>query len=436
MNASQELSPIIDAFNALPDGVLIISPKRGKIVGVNSVFFELSGISETELLDVQLINLPFFKKRIKQGLLRLFVKAIHGKGHGVSFSFPFVNPEKMVKNILATADRFTMADQEYIVFVFKELPPQEILITGGDDAASWKAYLGLAYEPYIEFRPLVPLEPFREHDERMAYLRFVGDALRVKIANRAAITFYRGSEGFLSGVPFVSFFNNEDDALRFLDMLAAVGQMKAETAVNTYNKIAQVEMHCVVKFDDQEGAIAAVYCGQRDLTGHQRYEAIIGGSRMEMDFVFNQPFTGFAFLAPQNPIERPRADNVDPQLDEILNQILIVRANEAMVDIYHTDKSRFLMKPMRELFVDPNIARQVMKELFVMRTSSVERYASSDEEEFERVSIFRAMFDNADRMLGVFVATSRDYRDYKARHKSGGSSIAASSSPHSGEKEP
>jgi hypothetical protein len=60
----------------------------------------------------------------------------------------------------------------------------------------------------------------------------------------------------------------------------------------------------------------------------------------------------------------------------------------------------------------------------------------SEEEEFERVSIFRAMFDNADRMLGVFVATSRDYRDYKARHKSGGVPIAASSSPPSGEKEP
>jgi hypothetical protein len=177
-------------------------------------------------------------------------------------------------------------------------------------------------------------------------------------------------------------------------------------------------MHCVVKFDE-EGSIAAVYCAQRDLTGHERYKAIIGGSQLEMDFAFNQPFTGFAFLAPAAPIERPQADNVDAKLDDILDRVLIMRANQAMVDIYNTDKARFLMKPMRELFADMNTARQVMKELFVMRTSSVERYASSEEtveNVLERISIFRATFDNADRMNGVFVATSKYDRHYKARH--------------------
>jgi ribosomal protein L12E/L44/L45/RPP1/RPP2 len=34
----------------------------------------------------------------------------------------------------------------------------------------------------------------------------------------------------------------------------------------------------------------------------------------------------------------------------------------------------------------------------------------------ERVSIFRAVFDNADRMSGIFVATSKDDQNYKARH--------------------
>jgi hypothetical protein len=323
----------------------------------------------------------------------------------------------MVRNVLATAERFTMGGQEYVVFTLKELPPQEILITG-DDAASWKAYLALAYEPYIEFCPAAPLEPFHEQDERASYLRFTGDALRVKVANKAAVTFYRGEGGSLTGETFASFFNREDDALCFLDMLAAVGEMKAETVVNTYSKITQVEMHCEVKFDE-EGAIAAVYCAQRDLTGQQRYKAIIGGSRLEMDFIFNQPFTGFAFLAPSSPIERPQADNVDAKLDDILDQILIVRANQAIVDIYNTDKARFLMKSMRELFSDMNTARQALKELFVMRTTSVERYASFEErvgDVLERVSIFRAVFDNADRMNGIFVATSKDDRNYKARH--------------------
>ncbi|MDR1978957.1 MAG: PAS domain-containing protein [Synergistaceae bacterium] len=428
MNASQNISPIIDAFNTLPDGVLIISPKRGKIVGANDVFFEWLGISENALVDVPLIDLPFFKKHIRHGLLRLFVKAVHGKGRGVSFSFPYVNSEKTVKNVLATAGCFTMTDQEYVVFTFKELPAREILFTGGDDAASWKAYLGLAYEPYMEFRPTEPLGVFHEQDERMSYLKFAGDSLRVKFANNAAITFYKGEGGLLTGETFASFFNNQEDALRFLDMLAAVGQMKAETAVNAHNKIARVAMHCVVKFNE-EGTIAAVYCAQRDLTGHQRYEAIIGGSRLELDFAFNQPFTGLAFLAPQSPIERPQAENVEFRLDEILDQMLIMRANQTMMDIYNADKSRFLMRPMRDLFVDQNIARQVMKELFVMRTTSVERYASSEEavedeaveDVFERVSVFRAIFDDADRMNGVFVAVSKDSRDYKARHKSGGS---------------
>jgi hypothetical protein len=262
------------------------------------------------------------------------------------------------------------------------------------------------------------MEPFREQDERMSYLKFLGDALRVKFANEAAIALYRGEGGFLIGETFASFFNKEDDALRFLDMLAVVGQMKAETVVNTYSRIAQVEMHCVVKFNE-EGSIDALYCAQRDLTGHQRYKEIIGGSQVEMDFAFNQPFTGFAFLAPPAPIERPQADNVDAKLDDILDQVLIMRANQAMVDIYNTDKARFLMKPMRELFADTNTARQVMKELFVMRTTSVERYAPSEETVeniLERISIFRAIFDNADRMNGVFVATSKDDRYYKARH--------------------
>ncbi|MDR1376024.1 MAG: hypothetical protein LBJ22_00820, partial [Synergistaceae bacterium] len=221
MDAARDVSLIIDAFNALPDGVLLISTKRAKIVGANSVFFERSGLSENDLVDVSLIDIPFFKKRIKRGLLRLFVKAIHGRGHEVSFSFPYVNPGKTVKNMLAVARRFMVADHEYIVFTFKEIPSQEILIAGGDDVASWKAYLDLAYEPYMEFRPIAFIEPFHEQNERMSYLKFMGDALRVKFANGAAAAFYREDGGFLIGETFASFFNREDDALRFLDMLAA-----------------------------------------------------------------------------------------------------------------------------------------------------------------------------------------------------------------------
>jgi hypothetical protein len=176
----------------------------------------------------------------------------------------------------------------------------------------------------------------------------------------------------------------------------------------------------MVKFSDM-GSIAAIYCAQRDLTGHQRYETIIGDSRIEMNFVFNQPFTGFAFLAPASPIERPKAINVDEQLDAMLNQIVILRANQAMLDVYGTDKSKFLLKNMNALFAGPEIARQVLKELFVIRRTSVERYAASEEIEtpedvLERTSIYQALFDGADRLSGVLVATSKHTLGYKARH--------------------
>jgi hypothetical protein len=201
-------------------------------------------------------------------------------------------------------------------------------------------------------------------------------------------------------------------------MLAVVGQMKAETTVDAHNKPTQVEMNCAVKFSET-GSIAAIYCAQRDLTGRQRYETIIGDSRLEMDFVFNQPFTGFAFLAPASPIECPRASNVDEQLDAMLEQIVILRANQAMFDIYGTDKTKFLLKTMNALFAGPDIARQVLKELFVIRRTSVERYtvsAETTEDVLERTSIYQALFDSADRLSGVLVATSKYTFGYKARH--------------------
>jgi PAS domain-containing protein len=249
----------------------------------------------------------------------------------------------------------------------------------------------------------------------MSYLRAAGNSLRVKYANKAAIKLYRGENGILTGETFVSFFNNEDDALRFLDMLSIVGQMRAETTVNTHGKPVPVEMHCEVKFSEG-GAIGAVYCGQRDLSGAQRYATIIGGSRQEMDFVFNQPFTGIAVLEPSHPVERPEADNVDFQLDTILERIVITRANQAMLDICGTDRAKFLMKPMTTLFNDPDVARQVLKELFVMRNTSVESYALP-EKRVERVSFYRAIFDDADRLREIFVAASNNDVSYKARHR-------------------
>ncbi|MDR1377592.1 MAG: PAS domain-containing protein [Synergistaceae bacterium] len=405
----------LSIIEALHDPVLLVS-QRGKIVNANGVFFQNWELTESDLADAQLIDL-YSNKVIKRGLFRLFIKALRGQ-RDASFTFPHRNPDKMVKNVLATACRAAFGDQEHVVFTFKEIPTQKVVIADDEGTSSWKAYFDLAYEPYVEFRPAEPISPFQESGDRASYLEIAGDSLQVNFANKAAAKFYKGEAGSLIGESFSSFFNDKIDAIRFLDMLAVVGQIKAETTVIACGKPAQVEMHCMVKFSES-GAIDAIYCAQRDLTGRQRYEAIIGDSRIEMDFIFNQPFAGFAFLAPASPIERPQADNVDKILDTMLNEIVIMRVNQAMLDIYGTDRARFLLKSMKALFADPDIARQVLKELFVIRATSVERYAVSEEmieNLLERASTYQALFDSADRLCGVFVATSKHPLGYKPRH--------------------
>ncbi|MDR2528868.1 MAG: PAS domain-containing protein [Synergistaceae bacterium] len=409
MNIGPEVLSII---NALPDAVLAVERKRGKTIVANALFYAYLGISEDILEDVNLFHAPTLTKNAKRGLLRLFVKARSGNKDREEFTFPHVGADSMVKNFLATAQNASFAGDEGIVFTFRPVPREP---PSGESGGSWESYLGLAYEPYLEFRPSVPLEGRRDQEDRTSYLKLLGENLKVKFANDAAVTLYRGENGEgLMGAPFFSFFNNQSDALRFLDMLSFVGQMKAETLVNAFNRIAQVEMRCAVLFGEED-SITALYCAQRDLTSHQHYAAIIGDSRREMNFAFRQPFTGFAFLAPPEPVERPQAENVDARLDEILNSITIIKANDAIVDIYKTEKSQFLMKPMRALFASQDTARQVMKELFVMRVTSTERYDESGDT-LERVSIYEAAFDEADRMTGVLVATSKHYYGYKARH--------------------
>ena len=415
MNAGQDVFSII---NALPNAVLIISSKRGKIIGANNIFFEQAGFSRNDLVDTQLINLPFFTKQVKRELLRLFIKALHGKKRGDIYTFPYLLSDQTIKNISASAEGFTLDGQECVLFTFRDHPAHEVLIAG-EDSESWRAYLNLAYEPYMEFRPSDPFV-FQESEDRIAFLRELGHSLQVKLANDAASKLYCGENGGLNDKTFSSLFNNEEDSLRFLDMLSIVGQMKAETAIKTFNDTTlQVEMNCVVKFCN-DGTIAAVYCSQRDLSAPQRYEAIIGGSRLEMDFTFNQPFVGFAFLTPTRPIERPQADNVDEQLDEILNQIIIMRANQAMLNIHNTEKTKFLMKPMIDLFPNSIMARQVMKELFVMRVTSIAVYVPTEDDEEEAVlqyvSVFRATFDDADHLNGIMVSSSKYSDEFKARH--------------------
>ncbi|MDR3230693.1 MAG: PAS domain-containing protein [Synergistaceae bacterium] len=409
MAAFPNLLPII---NALPEGVVIISRDRGRIVEANDAFLRYTGFTQEDLLSAHFIDLPFFAKQVRRNLIRLYIRALHGRKEGETLAVEYVAPDQTLRNVILAASRFVFADRIYVAFVLREEAP---------DASSWGNCLHLTYEPYMEFHPSELLMPPQDLDDRMSFLKLAGRVLRVKYANSAAVDLYGGQGGSLTGRPFVSFFNNTDDAIRFLDMLSVVGQMKAETAVASRGGLpAEVEMKCVVRFGSR-GEIAALYCSQRDLSGARRYEAIIGGSRVEAEFTFNQPFAGLAFLTPPHPLERPEAENVDNIIDIMLEQIMVMRANQAMISIYGSDNTKFLMKPMRDLFPDAALARQVLKELFVIKTSSVAIYSSgedesSDEETLSHVLIFRATFDGADRMNGVLMTASKHDSDYQPRH--------------------
>lgn len=413
MFRGQDILSIIDA---LPYAVLLLNRRRGKVVLANKTFLRQWDFSADGLFGTQLISLPLFKKSVRRGLIRLFTKALQGKGDGEFFSFLHARPGGNVREITASAEMGTFDGEEHVIFTFREFPPQ------GDSAEesemeSLQSYLSLGYEPYLEFRPATPLPPAGEMEDRLPFLREISKSLQVKFANDAAVKLYRGDKGKLEGKTFLSMFSKEDDAFRFLDMLSVVGLMKAETAVVAHDKnLIQVEMNCAVKFND-DGAIAAVYCCQRDMSKQKRYEALLGGSRSEMEFMFNQPFIGFAQLAPRRPLEFPKAEYVDEALDAMLGQIVILRANQTIFSIYGTDKTRFLMKPMTEFFPDGETARQALKELFVMRTTSLEVFGLPDGES-RYVSVFQAGFDDANRLSGISVVASKHCDGYKARHSS------------------
>lgn len=403
-------------INSLPDAVLVLSRNRGKIIEANNVFLEQTGFTKERLINAQPAALPLFSPQSRRGLLRLFIHALRDTESKKSFRFQHVSTDKIIRDLEAVASRFTTPEEDYVVFTFREVPGRENGRVDYADIESWESYLNLAGEPYLEFRPAIPLLPPLEVDDRISFLKLAGGSLRVRYANRAAMDFFSQGNGSLEGRTFSSFFNNGDDAFRFLDMLSVVGQMKAETAVTGANSQAvQVEMNCMVRFE-KDGTIAAVYCSQRDLSGYRHYEAVLGGSRIEMDFTFNQPFIGLAFLSPSRPLERSGAEHADDALDAMLDQILIVRANHAMLSIHGMDKTQFLMKPMMDLFPDRDLARRILRELFVTRVSSAAVYDDTSKETFRHVSIFRSTFDDADRMNGILVATSKYENGFQARH--------------------
>jgi len=414
MSISQDVFSFIDA---LPEAMFIVDQKKRTLVGSNAAFSELTGLTVDTFLGTQIFDLPFSSREAKRGILRLFIKVSRDAGYDKPYSFTYVCPKGNIRNIQASARVPVLGGQKYVVFCLKQDQSQEVLLDGLD---SWKFYLAMAYESFMEFRPAIPVAVVDEPDGRMDFLQKLGNSLQVKFFNDSAAEFYNDPRGTLEGRTFLSLFNKENDAIGFLDMLAVVGRIKSETAVST-NKVPRVhvEMSCVVKFND-EGNITALYCSHRDLSKERRFRDIIGSNKLEMSFMFHQSFVGFALLAPPYPLERPSIENLDAKLDEMLDQITAIRGNETMIGMHASDKSGFFMKPMRGFFYDSVEARQVLKELFVMRETSLGKpKETGNENDLEQISIFRGMFDNADRLNGVFIATSKHRCGYHPRHITG-----------------
>lgn len=412
MSVSQDVFSLI---NTLPEAMLIVDRRKGKIAGANAAFLKLIGLVSDGFLGTRVFDLPFPSQIVKHELVRLFIKVSRIDGYDKPYSFTHVLPDATTISISASASRVVFSEQEYVIFKLKEDRSEEALLIRSD---SWKSYLKLASDPYMEFRLTAPVSPIAR-DNRLEFLQALGESLRVKFANNAAVEFYCRNQGALEGKSFLSLFSKESDGVSFLDMLSVVGSMKIGVTVNTNSAFnIRVEMNCSAKFDHR-GDIVTLYCNQRNLpsmgiTGESRVEI---GNRLEMDSILYQPFAGYAFLSPVHPLERPSIEELDSKLDEMLSQIVVNRANETIIDIYGSSTPEFTIKSMRELFPDIRVARQVLKELFVMRTSSCGKLkASGDEDEFERVSIFRAAFDTAGRLTCVTVFASRHSYGYRPRH--------------------
>ena len=145
------------------------------------------------------------------------------------------------------------------------------------------------------------------------------------------------------------------------------------------------------------------------------YVTQVAISRQEHDFIFAQPFLGIGRLVPLQPLARPDAENADKMLDGYLDNVLLISANNALADIHGVPKNSLLMQPLARLFPERSAGVQVLKELFVTRKSS---FADYDEEtgELRRLTLFKAVFNNADHMVRIFLASSLQPQGFQEEH--------------------
>lgn len=421
MQAGLETQAIIDS---LSDPILVIGPHRGRVVAYNAAFVRELGSFGENFRGRSFTRMPQFVRSVRRGLLDLYVRAKRRKDDKPPFSFQYVDAQGYLKSLSASAGLMEWGDRSSVVFHFRSLPastaaaPQQ-----AEDTAAFSTLVDMTREPWMEFRSHQIVEPISLDDEDKAgRLLALGQKLVVHKASKAAQKVFASPNSSLDsatspimGKDFISFFHREEDALRFLDMLSNVGQLRAPTTlIDGSGKMLDVEMSCAARFESGD-AIAALYCIPRSSELSRNYKTLLSENRKEQEFIFNQPFLGLGQLVPSQPLDRPDPAHVDEVLNSCLESIRLLNANDALASHYGTLKSSLLMQPMSCLFPSRSAGIQVLKELFVTRQSS---FATYDEktEELQRITLFKALFNDADCMVRIFVASSPQPYGFKERH--------------------
>ncbi len=417
MTLNQQAQAII---NAMTDAVLIVSQKTGQIIDSNEVFIRESGIDRDNLAGLSLLRLPQLTRQVRHGLISIYIKAVRQSKQNPIFNFQYITSNGEPKDVTVSAVNFEIDDLKCILFKFVLSKPQD----NTEEFRSQKAFLSLTEEAWLEFRPLRSDSSQSYDKDEAKYLKKLGSSLFVYYYNEKAKKLYeRNGKGSkyssesINNRNFLSFFSREDEALRFLDMLSSVGQLRAAAIfLDKDGNDIEVELSCSALFDDDDN-ISSLYCIPRDFEEIRRCKALLTEIRAEQNFWHNQPFLGIAHLVPMTPIERPKAQEVEDKLTEQLSQIRIINVNKIFTSIYALPSSSLLLQPITRLFASNNTATQVLilKELFVTRQSS---FAEYDEKtgRLIRVLLFKASFDDADRLIKIFVAASPSLNNFAPRH--------------------
>ncbi|NLL36005.1 MAG: PAS domain-containing protein [Fretibacterium sp.] len=434
MQLSTQTQAILDAMS---EAILVVGEKEGQIIGCNKAFLLEAKTRAEDLIGTSLIRLSQFTRGVRHELASLYIKALHNRDEGGSFRFRKLFEENEEREYLVSARSVQFPEATGVLFRLLPEPPQSVepvgLWAGSDEETSGKVFLEMTGEAWMEFRPRerITLKSSSLEDRR-DYLRQLGRSFFVYSSSESAKSFYCREPKSPDVLPaplteknFPSFFCQEDDSLRFLDMLASVGQIRANTLlVEGSGKIVEAELSCLAS-TSEDGELKAIYCISKNHEELKRYKLMLNDTRMEQDFYIHQPFMGQGRLMAVSPIERPSAANVEERLAQLVEQLRIVGANDLLASFYGLSKGSLLMRPMSRLFPEGPYATQILKELFVTRTSSFAEY-DLERDELKHLLLFKAFFDNADRLTKILVAASRSGDNFRARHSNRSDALLSS----------